>query len=49
MKDEGLAFFTYPSSKWWIKISNLDYDYLYKEYKRKRDVLLSAKSSKAKY
>ena len=49
MKDEGLAFFTYPSSKWWIKISNLDYDYLYKEYKRKRSILLSAKSSKAKY
>jgi hypothetical protein len=49
MKDEGLTFFTYPSSKWWINISNLDYDYLFKEYKRKRSILLSAKSSKSKY
>ena len=49
MRDEGLTFFTYPSSKWWIKISNLDYDYLYKEYKRKRGSLLSTRTSKSKY
>ena len=49
MKDEGLTFFTYPASKWWIKISNLNYDYLLKEYKKKRKILLTAKSSKSKY
>ena len=49
MKDEGLTFFTYPSSKWWINISNLNYEYLLKEYKKKRKILLTAKASKSKY
>jgi hypothetical protein len=33
MRDEGIMFFKSDTSKWWISISNLDYEYLYRKYK----------------
>tara|TARA_R110002020_G_scaffold346368_1_gene560229 strand:+ start:9324 stop:9674 length:351 start_codon:yes stop_codon:yes gene_type:complete len=36
MREHGQSFFKSDVAKWWIAISNLNYDYLYRKYKEYR-------------
>ena len=36
MREHGQSFFKSAIAKWWIAISKLNYDYLYRKYKQYR-------------